>query len=387
MGIYDRDYSRAPAPRGPQFRGPGSPRAWSVTTWLIVSCVLVFMINLILPQSYYFPSDWEPFNVNGQPPTAELMAQYEKAIKIQQIPEGTQLRTNTIEELGVFYAPEGSQPKLIGRVAAHIQGYPWIFGYFSTATALFDFSPVWGVTGFEFWRFISFQFLHANMEHLLFNMIGLFFFGAVVEQYLGKKRYLAFYLLCGIAGACMYLLLNFMGMALAKFGGAEAFPFLLSNDPRQALIGASAGVFGVILAAAYLMPNATVLLFFVFPMRLKTLAYGIVLFAFAAVFFGFDNAGGQAAHLGGAMAGFYFIRRPHHLHGFFDFMGRVDPTSRSAKARRAGNIRAKGKPNVTGGATVKDEIEIDRILAKIHDRGLQSLNDREKKILREASRR
>ena len=135
------------------------------------------------------------------------------------------------------------------------------------------------------------------------------------------------------------------------------------------------------------MPNATVLLFFVFPMRLKTLAYGIVLFAFAAVFFGFDNAGGQAAHLGGAMAGFYFIRRPHHLHGFFDFMGRVDPTSRSAKARRAGNVRAKGKPNIAGGAAVKDEIEIDRILAKIHDRGLQSLNDREKKILREASRR
>ncbi len=387
MGIYDRDYSRTSPPRGPQFRGPGSPRNWSVTTWLIVACVLVFMLNLILPQSYYYPKDWQPFNVNGQPPTAELMAQYEKAIKIQKIPADKKLKTNTIEELGVFFAPEGSPPKLIGRVAAYVQGFPWVYGYFSTATALFDFSPVWGVTGFEFWRFISFQFLHANMQHLLFNMLGLFFFGAVVEQYLGRKRYLAFYLLCGVAGACMYLLLNFLGMALASVGGSEAFPFLLSNDPRQALIGASAGVFGVILAAAYLMPNATVLLFFVLPMRLKTLAYAIVIFAFVAVFFNFDNAGGEAAHLGGALAGFYFIRRPHHLHGFFDFMGRVDPTSRSSKARRAGNIRGKIKSRTVAGAPAKDEIEIDRILAKIHNRGLQSLNEREKKILREASRR
>jgi membrane associated rhomboid family serine protease len=58
-----------------------------------------------------------------------------------------------------------------------------------------------GLRGFEFWRFISFQFLHANLSHLLFNMIGLYFFGSIVEQYLGSKRYLAFYLLCGVAGA------------------------------------------------------------------------------------------------------------------------------------------------------------------------------------------
>jgi hypothetical protein len=129
------------------------------------------------------------------------------------------------------------------------------------------------------------------------------------------------------------------------------------------------------MAGAFLAPNAQVMLFFIIPMRLKTLAYGLVCVALVAVFFGWTNAGGEAAHIGGALAGFYFIRNPHHLHGMFDFLGQFDPTSRVAKVRAA-----QRRAGVQG-------TEIDRILSKIRQGGLNSLTEAEKGTLREASRR
>ena len=182
----------------------------------------------------------------------------------------------------------------------------------------------------------------------------------------------------------LYLLLNAGGAALTLFGATA--PVVLFNDTQVPLIGASAGVFGVLLAGAYLSPNTMVLLFFVIPIRLVTLAYGLVAVAVLTLLFRNDelgsNAGGEAAHLGGAIAGYYFIRKQHHLHGFFDFMGRVDPTSRSAKARRG--QRRSGREAV---ADARRDAEIDRILAKIHEKGLQSLNAREKRLLRDSSKR
>src|SRR5438128_2409617 len=67
---------------------------------------------------------------------------------------------------------------------------PW--GHFSVTTGLYHL---------QLWRFITFQFLHAGPGHLIFNMLALYFFGPLVESYSGRRRYLAFYLLCGVAGA------------------------------------------------------------------------------------------------------------------------------------------------------------------------------------------
>src|SRR5579884_2398963 len=77
------------------------------------------------------------------------------------------------------------------------------WGYFSADTAIYHAQA---------WRFISFQFLHAGLEHIFFNMLALYFFGPFIERYLGSTRYLAFYLLCGIAGAVMYLALWGVGL-------------------------------------------------------------------------------------------------------------------------------------------------------------------------------
>jgi len=283
MGIYDREYAR-PQKGGFGFRPKPNDKI-TVNTWLIITCVAVFMVD--------------PF-------------------------------------FDMFFRK-------------------WL--YFSTDYA------IWGN---HFWRFIGFQFLHANFQHLLFNMIGLYFFGPLVERFLGGKRYLAFYLLCGIFGAVLYLILN-----LAGFIFGDNIPGLLFNDTATPLVGASAGVFGILLAGAYLAPNIKVLVFFILPMRLSTMAYALVGFALFTVLFGQNNAGGEAAHLGGAAAGWYFIRNAHHLNGFFDFLGKADPTSKHFALRE--------KKQKHG--------DVDRILDKIHQDGLQSLTPKEKKILHEASRK
>lgn len=237
------------------------------------------------------------------------------------------------------------------------------YGHFSTARAVF---------GLEVWRFITFQFLHGSPMHIAFNMLGIFFLGRIVEDQLGPKKFLAFYLVCGVFGGVMYLLLNLLGSVV----GLQV-PGVLPNHPATPLIGASAGVFGVVMACAYIAPNSTVqLLFPPIPMKMKVFAYGFVALAFIMLLFGSQNAGGEAAHLGGAIAGFFFIRNSHLLVDFFDVLG----DSRKPKAPKP----PKGHRRGGGGASQQ---EVDRVLEKVQASGLGSLNAREREILREATDR
>ncbi|MEL7471906.1 MAG: rhomboid family intramembrane serine protease [Planctomycetota bacterium] len=234
-----------------------------------------------------------------------------------------------------------------------------LFGHFSTATMIFRL---------EVWRLVSFQFLHANATHLIFNMIGLLVFGPMIEGYLGRKRYLAFYLLCGIAGGLLYLLLNLIGQSGLNVPGA------VFTSPVTPLVGASAGVFGIIIGCARLEPNRTIMLIFPpIPLKLAWFAGGYVFIAVLTLVTRGNNAGGEAAHLGGAIAGFFFIRRAHLLADFFDVLedSRKRVGEASDKRRRA--------------KTAANEREIDRILAKVQDQGLHALSDTEKRLLNRAS--
>lgn len=242
------------------------------------------------------------------------------------------------------------------------------WGHFSTARILH---------GLEVWRVVTFQFLHASPLHLFFNMFGLWVFGGMVERHLGFKKYAAFYLVCGIAGALMYLFLNLTGFIFAKMGWPRV-PGLLFEDTWVPLVGASAGCFGVIMASAFIAPNAVVQLIFPpIPLRLKLLAYGYVGIAVFNLFTGSQNAGGEAAHLGGALAGYFFIRNSHLLLDFFDILGDSRPPGGAPRSPKLGVLfsRARGP----------DQGEIDRILAKVHSQGLQSLSEKERQTLRAAT--
>jgi membrane associated rhomboid family serine protease len=191
---------------------------------------------------------------------------------------------------------------VFGRVVFH-EGRQYLvrpieqWGFFSVYTAVMQG---------QIWRFITFQFLHANLNHLLFNMLALYFFGPLIEGYLGSRRYLIFYLICGVAGPIMYMLFWALGFMI--------------QDPRVEMVGASAGIFGVLVAAAVIAPNATVLIYGIFPMKLKAMALVLLAIAGYTVWTGGANAGGEAAHLGGAAMGFLLIRRQHWLN-LFNFGG------------------------------------------------------------------
>lgn len=356
MGLADRDYLRDAERSSSRVSGPG----WSVTTWLIVICVAVFVLDGFLPRSLVMVRN----DLQLNPQLRQLRPENFAVTEFRQIGPLEVERIVVLKENGLAVGKQVFQQVPLLQKALQ----------FTTSQALVYFSPSTGIEGGQFWRFIGFQFLHANLSHLLFNMLGLYFFGPIVERYLGGKRFLAFYLLCGACGAFLYLLLNAGGWAASlAFGPEFRIPGLLFHNPWTPLVGASAGVFGVIMAGAFLVPSATVLLFFVIPMRLVTLAYALVAVAVLTILLEGRNAGGEAAHLGGAIAGFFFIRRPNLLHDFFDVLGRVDPTS--------SQFRGKGKSR-----RASDVAEVDRVLAKIAQSGLGSLSERERRVLRDASR-
>ena len=373
MGIYDRDYARDNQPRpGSYGRGSRSPMAiWSVTTWLIVICIAVFVIdNLFLTRiNVFVPTGTISASLANVPPSMVVDTDRVGNLKIPvKLPNGSvQERTLLVREV----ADKGNGTMI---------GWREVQPAMRPLEAYFHFSTRLGFLGFEWWRFIGFQFLHFNWIHLLFNMIGLFFFGGIVESYLGRKRYLAFYLLCGVFGAILYLTLNLLGYIASDVIGVDMrIPGLLFGGTWVPLVGASAGIFGILMAGAYLVPREEVLMFFVVPIPLRNLAYVLLLIAFVTVLTGGKNAGGEAAHIGGAIAGWYFIRHTHHLHGFFDLLGRADPTSHHYR-------RGDGAAGDRGSRQL-DESEVNRVLDKVHEKGLQSLSRAEKRVLQQASDR
>jgi len=251
---------------------------------------------------------------------------------------------------------------IIDQIVARFVGWPpfYVAGYFSADTAIMHG---------QVWRLITFQFLHADLWHILINMLLLFFFGRFVESYLGSPRYLAFYLLCGIAGTAGYMLLWGVGLIV----GAMEAP----------LIGASAGVFGVLIGTAIIAPDARVLFMFIFPMQMRTVAWiALGVAAFVVLAQGNEpgaNAGGEAAHLGGAGLGFLLIRYPHWL----DWADRVPTPGKASPTRK---VKQKFE-QVQQAQRQREEQEVDRILDKVKEKGLQSLTRQEKKVLNRATER
>ena len=155
----------------------------------------------------------------------------------------------------------------------------------------------------QVWRFITFQFIHAGIGHIFSNMLGLYFFGPMIEGYLGARKFLAFYLLCGMAGAALFMILW------------EAS--VMGQSREVELVGASAGVFGILVAGAVIAPNTTVMLLFPpIPMRLKTLALVLLGIELFTILEHGAFAGGQLGHLGGAALGYLLIRQPRILDVF-----------------------------------------------------------------------
>jgi membrane associated rhomboid family serine protease len=204
------------------------------------------------------------------------------------------------------------------------------------------------LTAIQPWRLVSYQFLHGGLLHLLLNMMVLFFLGPTLEKHWGSRRFLGFYLGCGISGGLLYLALVTIGV----MGGAP-------------LLGASGAILGVLAACAILFPQFIVFIF-VFPVPIRIFAVAMTLLYLVNIVQGGWNAGGDAAHLGGMAAGAAYI---FLLPKWDRLKLRLHTQSWEKRMEEGRKLR----------------IEVDRILAKVHRFGLHSLTAGEKRILKKAT--
>jgi membrane associated rhomboid family serine protease len=226
------------------------------------------------------------------------------------------------------------------------------------------------------WQLLTFQFLHAGMLHLVFNLISLYFFGRVTEERLGQAHFLTLYFASGVAGGLLQVGLG--AIWPLQFGGP--------------VLGASAGIFGLIAAFALLEPDGIILAFFVIPLRAKYLLYieGAV-----ALYYMLTPSSGiaYAAHVGGMLFAIGYIKwvvRSSHVWPKWNLFQRKQRSERMLQAatirQPLSKLRRELKVSATEELPSGEFIsqEVDPILDKISASGIQSLTERERRILQAA---
>lgn len=241
------------------------------------------------------------------------------------------------------------------------------FGTFAIQSAIFEG---------RISEFVTFQFLHGSFGHVMFNSLGIFFFGPYMERWWGSMKFLIYYLLCGAGGALFFVVLFYAGL-------------LPGNGIQSGMIGASAGLFGILIGVAFTSPNTRVaLLFPPVELSMRQLAIALLTFSVAIITLGYlrinflglgGNEGGEAGHLGGAILGFLLMRFPFLLGGRGDTIRITRP--KVTKPRPLPKLRPRS------GLEKDQDDEVDRILEKISSEGFQSLTQAEKDLLNKASKK
>ena len=223
---------------------------------------------------------------------------------------------------------------------------------------------------FQPWSLISYFFLHMNFMHILWNMLFLYWFGKIIHDNIGNNAIISLYVLGGIIGGLFYMALY------------NIIPYYNEMVSQSLMLGASAGVFSVVVGSATLLPNYTFYLLFLGPIRIKYIALFYVLLSFLDV--SGNNAGGEIAHLGGAFIGFLYIKQLQNGinmgEGIINFINYFSSEKRKTK-RKADNVSSESnRDNIS-------QDEIDKILDKISDSGYSSLSKKEKEKLFNASKK
>jgi membrane associated rhomboid family serine protease len=233
------------------------------------------------------------------------------------------------------------------------------------------------------WTLLTYMFMHdlTGILHILFNMLIMYWFGRLFVEYLGSDKLIAVYLLGGVAGGVVYLLAyNFIPFFVAQ-----------SETYQIGMVGASASVNAIVVATATLLPNYTFFLLFIGPVRIKYIAGVLVFLSFLGTVG--NNAGGNLAHLGGALIGFIYMKQLQSginwgswitvtLEWFKDLFKEKPRVKVSYRKERPGGTKATSSEK---GSYTQEEI--DRILDKISEGGYESLTKDEKEKLFNASKK
>ncbi len=228
------------------------------------------------------------------------------------------------------------------------------------------------------WTFVTYQFAHFNLLHILGNMIGLYFLGRMLLNLVGPRHLLNIYFLGGFAGGLFQLL----------------FSLLIGEDSQ--IIGASASVLAIVLAVATLIPHQSIqlLLFFIIPVKLTMRQVALLCIVLNAVIVLYqfvarptnDVATAAMAHFGGIALGWAYIRY---------WLPSANDRARSGKKPRKNSrfgirILRDDEPGPAGREKKKQPFvanDVDAILDKINEKGFQSLTEDERRILERSSRK
>ena len=213
---------------------------------------------------------------------------------------------------------------------------------------------------FKIWQLATYMFLHDpfSIMHILFNMIYLWMFGVELEREWGTREFVKFYFITGI--------------------GAGILNILLSGAPT---IGASGAIYGIMLAYALRFPDRKIYIYFLFPVKMKYFIGFLILIQFFSTFGAYSDGVAHAAHLGGALVGFVYLKYWHLFYrvrsGFSDIV--------------KGTKKVSSDMHYTSGGAKGDKTEyyrkvIDDLLDKINRVGYLNLTDAEKKLLEEGSK-
>lgn len=219
------------------------------------------------------------------------------------------------------------------------------------------------------WSLISYFFLHLSFGHILWNMLFLYWFGKIINDNIGNNAVISLYVLGGIVGGLSY-------MALFNI-----IPFYGDRISESLMLGASAGVFSIVAGSATLLPNYTFYLLFLGRVKIKYIAIFYILLSFLDVTG--SNAGGDIAHLGGALIGYLYIKQLQNginmgegIIKIINLFNKKTPLKREKKQPK----REGENPDIS-------QDEIDNILDKISENGYSSLSKNEKEKLFNASKK
>lgn len=230
------------------------------------------------------------------------------------------------------------------------------------------------------WSLFTYMFMHAGFLHILFNMLWLYWFGALFLMFFSAKHLRGLYMLGGICGGLLYM---------AAF---NIFPYFRPMTEYSFMLGASASVLAIVAATAYREPNYPIRLFLFGTVRLKYLA--LIVIGTDLLFITSSNAGGHIAHLGGALAGLWFaagLSKGKDMTAWINMAmdaiaSLFNPKPRKPKMRVHYGTNRKKDYDYNARKKTQSE-EIDRILDKLKKSGYESLTMEEKKSLFDASKR
>lgn len=165
---------------------------------------------------------------------------------------------------------------------------------------------------FRLYQLISYMFMHGDFSHILFNMFALWMFGNTLENVWGSKRFLIYYLICGVGAGLVQELVQFVGYetTLAMYDSVKLGSTMMSMAEYLNLmttVGASGAVYGLLLAFGMLFPNSMIYVYFAIPIKAK---WFVVIYGVIELVAGFTSSGNIAhfAHLGGMLFGWLVIR-------------------------------------------------------------------------------